>query len=259
MNHPCKVYYPYGGHHYLVQWWTHNLQSMMILSRSKSALDQTVQKAIHHFGEKDEIQIREGIEIDIVGPSENLIKKSTERARKQEIHNFVINVLCQVSSELRLNRALPPIFSQCSARNHDYCGDDVCILGLSLNISKEDLYDKYHTAWNETVGLRPYVCKKEQYSRARQASNEERIWFASNKGFSSGVEVFQVEVDCEPTSPVNFYFVKLNELDITEYQKQVSSLEEEKKKKREQQRERFQKRAESQHSEMLDKIWKVFG
>jgi len=48
-THPLKVYYPYGGKHFMLRWEEHSVGQQLVLAKSKNAIFNTAKSIIKKY------------------------------------------------------------------------------------------------------------------------------------------------------------------------------------------------------------------
>ena len=271
MNHPLKVYFPHGGKHFIAQFWTHDEQNQIVVAKSLSALDRTLNLLI----EKDyDLQVKEIFEVDFVSPPKSLCELAKVEARKIQVEEFYKLITFYVKELVDNKKQLPGIFKICTKwkpvgndvskddkDHHYYCKN--CYEKIALkNLSFEEFYEKYHLTWDSTFNNRKqFVDERAVYSRAKPAYQNE-LWFVNpNFGHhSSGATIRLVE---DPTvyvntSPVLFYFHKIKEIDNSKYVDLLKEIKQKQKEKDKRSRDTFAENVKKEKEEKYQKILKIF-
>lgn len=271
MDHPLKVYFPHGGKHFIAQFWSHNKQNQIVVAKSLSALDRTLNLLI----EKDyDLQVKEIFEVDIVSPPKSLCEIAKVEARKIQVEEFYKLITFYVKELVDNKKQLPDIFEICSKWKpyhndvskddkycHFYCKN--CYEKIALkNLSLEEFYEKYHAKWQSVFdNQKRFVDERAVYSYADTAYKSE-LWYVNpNFGHhSSGATIRLVE---DPsvyinTSPVLFYFHKIKEIDNSKYVDLLKEIKQKQKEKDKQGRDRFAENLKKQKEEKYQKILKIF-
>ena len=241
MESPLKVYYPYGGKHFIAIWWTHNEQNQFVVSKTKSGMDAVLNSIINKFVgsnyTNDSVEVRKSFEIEIVAPPLELCEKAAKIFREKEVSDFFREV-CYSFSELKEHKLnLPSTFEYCNKYEEKYPSkpqgkesDDPkhydclnCYNKIKLaTLSMEAFHEKYHESWSSADFNRSqYVSKKDPLlltSRAELASSEKILWAATpNFGHhASGTSMDVVEDD--RLRDVLFYFHIVQELSVDHYE-----------------------------------------
>ncbi len=271
MDHPLKVYYPYGGKHIITLWWTHNEQNHIAIARSQSAMDIMIRRFMDKY---EDCTVKESYEVEIVAPSVKLCIVATDNKLQQEIDNFS-NVVAETMFQVwKSGYKLPSLFSLCTKWEYKYPDstyqsseeDDVehfccknCHRRIRLtSLTPDQLYNIYHDRWAETDSRKSFN-DKSLYSNAEPAGDDEEIWGAYPDFGHHNYGITLSEVRIDNTEPILFYFRKLNTLSILEYQK----LQEEKKKQKIEARKLWEKKRMASIKEaenrMIEKVLSIFA
>lgn len=281
MNHPLKVYYPYGGVHQLLQWWTHDEQHQIVLARTSETMDVVVKRIIVNQGtnktyERD-IEFKTLLEIDIVAPPAIRCAKAIELQHLKDVDDLVNEVCWTLSSKLKkTGLPLPTPFILCpNASEDEYhfeCEYDSegklqpehCVSGIKLTITREEFYNRYQEAWYQQNPKRVWTPSpghpQEVFSRAEQASDDEPLWIASPDFGHHSHGVWLGELDPKEFSIKSalFYFRKLRELDLTPFQKLLKENERAHQEIEEARKIRRKKELNLEDQQEIEKIYSVF-
>lgn len=240
MSEQLKVYYPHGGPHFLLYWWTYNERGHVILSRTEGGIEPAIMRVSK---EHTDAEIRAFMEIDIVAPSKAQCELAAAFALKDRIAAFHHEVIWRLREVIKSKKPLPSQFVLCTkyetdeddAVNKDEWANEThyscknCYETIRLvDMTKEELYAKYHEAWEKLFPLKRYVDPKRVLSRATPAKDDEELYFADAVfgHHCSGIELNPVDrtislADYWPahlTSHLLFLFRKTRDLDAKKFQ-----------------------------------------
>jgi len=273
-GHPLKVYYPHGGRHFIAVWWTHNEQNQIVVAKSLSAIDQTINNLIK---ENSDFEIKEILEVDIVSPPTKLCDLAKKEIKKRLADEFFQSVTYYIYNMVEDKVEIPEIFKICNKwkptrkyankkddPNHYECSN--CFRKISLkNLSIEEFYDKYHSGWNELLKIPIYkdYDDKSCYSRAKNANSKMELWSACPHfgHHCKGVQlrlVDQTPDEYIDTNSVLFYFHKIKEIDNSKYQEIVKNIKAKEIEKEKLSKEKFLKKRQKETEEKFQKIKDFF-
>lgn len=239
MEHPLKVYYPFGGKHIITIWWTRNEQNHIAIARNLSAMDFMLNCFMDKY---PDCTVKESYEVEMVAPSDKLCSMATSLKYMEDVRGFFEEFTHTMYEAWKEGYILPSIFNICNNwscvyddsslseskdKEHIHCKN--CNRKITLNsITKEQFYEYYYSKWISLFSPRAFRDKNATYSLAEQAKDDEVIWGAyTNDGYhNSGVTISKVFQS--NTEAILFYFRKLNNLSTLGYQK----LQKEKEKQR---------------------------
>lgn len=248
MEHPLKVYYPFGGKHIITIWWTRNEQNHVAIARNLSAMDFMLNCFIDKY---PDCIVKESYEVEMVSPSEKLCNGAAYLKYKEDVDIFFDQFAYSMHEALEEGYSLPSIFNVCTNwicayddsslsesqdKEHRYCKN--CHYKITLSfLTKEQFYESYYSKWIVACPPRVIRDKNAGYSLAEPAKDDEVIWGAyTNFGHhNTGVTISKVIQS--NTEAILFYFRKLNYLSILGYQK----LQKEKEKQRSESRKLWEK------------------
>lgn len=277
-DHPLKVYYPHGGKHFIAAWWTHDEQHQIIVAKSLSSLEKTLNVAIDR---NSDFEVKEILEVEIVAPPEDFCQTKKEKLRKTQVEEFFRDVVYSFCYQPfcyqpGIKDLLPEVFRPCSRWKKPYKGSDSssltdpkhhncgnCVDGIKLRLlSKEEFYEKYHEQYEKTVRFnRTFVDTKALYSKASPAVDLNDLWLVSTEfgHHSYGARLMRVkETKNYDMYEFLFYFYKRNEIDISKYQLLSEKLKEENKKLQEEASRKSREKYKKEESEKLQKILDIF-
>ena len=180
--HPLKVYYTYGGEHYLVQWWSHAEQNRIVIARHQSSLDVVINEII----ESTDCEIISGYHIDIVAPSNLLTTNATKELRDRKVSYFLDTVIDMINHH---TVDVSTHFVKCDTwsprSKHSYKDDHFdcanCINGIRLvSLTPEELYDRYSSVWVNNFGTFYQESNDGCFSRAEEASDNDELYAVYN-------------------------------------------------------------------------------
>ena len=275
-DHPLKVYFPHGGKHFVAKFWTYDEQNQIVVAKSLSALDRTLNLLMQN---DCDLQIKEILEIDIVSPPKSFCEIAKSEARRIQVEEFFKLISFYVKELFDQKSQLPEIFKICTKwkptgndvskddkLSHFYCKN--CYEKIALKkLSLEEFYEKYHSKWesifNSRQGRELPVNKLATYSRANFAYQNE-LWYAKTAfgGHSSGVKFCNIDEDKMEkyinTFPVLFYFHKIKEIDNSKYINLLNEIKQKKEEKEKLSKDRFVENSKKEKEEKYQKILKIF-
>lgn len=227
-----KVYYPHGGKHFLLHWWSYNERGNIILNTNESSLQFVAEKV---FQEHTDAEIKAYWEIDIVAPSEQMQQAAAKEKHRDEINLFHTILIAQLRDLLEAKETLPSLFQVCTSyeveeednepsewgRERHYgcknCSETIC-----CSLSKEELHAKYYQAWREKfpTHFSSYINPKSVVSRADLAKDGEELFYADTSSFGhhgQGVELKQFDPEYPCYTDNLFWFRKVKELDHSSF------------------------------------------
>lgn len=271
-----KVYYPYGGRHFLLHWWTYNERGHIVLAKTE---DHVLDIAIRVFEKHPDAEIKSYLEAEIVGPSKLYGTQAEAFALRDRIENFRVEILCGLHNVLEAGKSLPPQFEACETyepedeqerdewvqRTHYSCKN--CFEKIKMpGMTKEQLYEKYSEAWRKAFPRDRYVDQGLVLSQAEVAKDDEELYFA-NTAFghhSSGIELNKIDhekidpkIDYRPSylsGNAIFFFRKIRDVDskgLQELLDQQKKMVEERKEKQEKSRISKREREEQEKIEAV--------
>lgn len=237
-----KVYYPLGGHRYLLQWWTQHDRGHVVLAPTAVGLCQVAERV---FDEEPFAEIKAFLEIEIVAPSRRINILAAKHDHEERVGLFHMEIVCHLRDAVEAGKMLPSPFVLCTewdpdesvdvddwARERHYgcqnCRDTIRLVGMTTSA----FYDRYQGAWYKKNPKKEFVDPKRMPSRAHPADSDEPLWYAhADFGHHAG-GVSLSEVDPEeyassyrPTflsERVMFFFKKLRDLDPWSLQEVLS-------------------------------------
>jgi hypothetical protein len=272
MDHPLKVYFPHGGKHFVAQFWTHNEQNQIVVARSLSALDRTLNLLIE---EDCDLQVNEILEVNIVSPPESLCEMAKIEARRILTSQFFKLITFYIKELVDNKFEMPKAFKPCPKweteykdisrkddKNHLFCKN--CYEKIALNaLSPEEFYEKYHSKWESIFENRkPFVNELAVYSYAGSSTAKDELWYVDSDfgHHSSGVRFRLVDMadKCVNTYPVLFYFHKIKEIDNSKYTDLLKKNKTKKQKKEKLNKIKFAEHLKKEKEERYNKISKIF-
>jgi hypothetical protein len=241
---PLKVYYPYGGHKFLLKWYEHDEGNNIILASSEQGIKEIVQRIVYKY---PDMEVRDFCEIEIVAPSNHLSEIAAEyktQGRIAEFHRAMIGYLHEL---IRNNVPLPSPFAICSnyessedfaeerdsdhetdtwAREEHYdcrnCKNKIQMGGMT----PKQLYEQYAEQWYAKHPIRDYTNERWVVSQAEPAKDDEPLWsvVTSFGHHSDGLVLEEVNVEkaleeshkyiCD--NGALFFFRRLKDIDVVD-------------------------------------------
>lgn len=231
-----KVYYPHGGKHFLLHWWTYNDRGHIVLAKTE---DHVLDIAIRVFEKHPDAEIRDYMEVEIVAPPTLYSTQAEALALRDRIDNFHSEVFYRLREVVEAKKTIPPQFEVCTiyepeyeqekedewaVRTHYSCKN--CFEKIKMpSMNKTQLYEKYSEAWRKSFPRGKFVDEKLVVSQAETAKDDEELFFA-NAAFghhSSGIELNKIEqkkidptLDYRPpylSGNAIFFFRKIRDVD----------------------------------------------
>jgi len=264
---PIKVYYPFGGRHFLLNWVTEHDQGHLFVARSEKAIEKMF---THILDETPEIKAF--CEVEIVAPSRRLCREAAERAYQTDVENFMNQLVWRLREVAKAGLPLPSMFSICDKFEdsddperaltdeddiHYECKN--CYEGVRLNeVSKEELYTRYSERWNREVDpSTPYVDEKLCVSLARQAEDDEEILAVVGDYGHHQDGIYLGEREWS-NQPILFFFELVRDLDRKPYIARVEALIQVRKEAEEKRRSEYSKESTNEHNENVEKVLAFF-
>lgn len=234
-----KVYYPHGGHHFLLHWWTYNERGHVVLARTEGSVYST---ATSVFRKHSDAEVRAYSEVEIVAPSALMCKRAAEFDLQESISSFHQQIVYRLNDVVKGGKELPLQFEMCEAfepkdldgapcdwANETHyscknCTDKIKMIGMT----KEELHAKYSSTWKKLSPSKIYIDKNKVLSRAAPAKDNEELHYAKAEfgHHSSGIELDRMNLSkFDPTyrpeyltGRVIFFYRKVRDLDAAPLQ-----------------------------------------
>ena len=236
-----KVYYPYGGKHYMLHCHTNDTQGVVLLAKSKAALDLVANRFLL---KNDDATIKSAWIIEMVSPSDELVETARLDQIKSDIYLFKMDVTFRLKSLMDSGKSLPTQFEECISyesysEDSDYTPDEWSIekhYGCKncsdkirfVKLTAEDLYYKYNKSWREIFPHLPYKNKLLRVSQAVKANDGEKFWCAIGGGVTlNAVDAAIINLNLDDTL---FYYRQIEELNIDSYNQELANIKDEYKK-----------------------------
>ena len=191
---PLKVFYPHGGYLVMLHWWTYDERGHLIMAPTIPGVVKTAKTV---FAKHDDAEIRDYCAIEVVGPSEEMVREARRFDMREEIDTFHHVMISRVRDLLKAGRPLPPPFEVCKTYrpdapedddSDDYknewaveshygcrdCKDKIRLVGLT----PAELHEKFYKAWEAAHPSPSYSNPKLVPSRARPAVDRAPLWYA---------------------------------------------------------------------------------
>lgn len=218
MKYRQKIKYNQSGERFILNWFTYNEQSRLIVAKSKSAVIQTVNKIIKSPYYSSELEFRNFLKIELVSLSKRKISELENKFRQEDIKYFYESFLRHLWLLFRNDpKELPNKFQFCNCET--YC-DDCDGNHVTSSYSKEELYQLYSENYIKLFGKNsyyaPYCHAVDQIYLARQINDNETIYLADYLTKGRLQEPVPLEEDNIYTPTALFYFKIIEKLDLTE-------------------------------------------
>lgn len=291
-SHPLKVYYPFGGRHFILRWYNYNRQHSIILARSV----EQIQLILSTILDKNfDILIKEGYEINIVAPPISLCEKATILANRELVNQFMREVCFFMKNNVMdKNQQMPSLFMPCnswSPKKYFYTDDngseveyisnnyeeddpdhydcancELCV--KVIGITPDELYDEYHDSWNktyDTINPRTIISNNNQkiypkamYSKALTALSEEDLMFANTDFGPHRNGVCLDKVCPKNIDDILFYFYPVSEIDTTKFVDMAAQAYSEEKKRSSENKFSLQKEKQKKEQNLTEKLIALF-
>jgi hypothetical protein len=225
-----RVYYPHGGHHFCLRWWTDDDRGHVVLARTERSLLAAAKRV---FDAHPDAEIRGYSEIDIVAPPKRLEALIVEEKRRERVRFFHLEVACRVRELADAGRDLPPMFARCTKyepkdasdaqhevyteRHYDcrHCIEGICLVG----VTPDEFCERYYATWTATQALvKPTPQQSKRLpSRAPRTRDAPHLHYAYPMfgPHSSGVEFDKIVGKRTPShDEVLFFFRTLRSPDL---------------------------------------------
>jgi len=220
MKYRQKIKYNQSGERFILNWYTHNEQSRLIVAKSKSAVIQTANKIIKSPYYSSELEFRNFLKIELVSLSKRKLSELENEFIQEDIKYFYESFLRHLWLLFRNDpKELPNKFQFCNCES--YC-DDCGGIRVISSYSKEELYQLYSENYTKLFGKNSYYAPcydaSIQIYLARQVNDYEDIYLADEL-IGSGLK----EPEPEPLEEDNiyspsalFYFKIIEKIDLSE-------------------------------------------
>lgn len=265
---PLKVYYPFGGIHYMLRWHTHRAQHKIILTCSREALTLVAHRV---FKEEVDAKICEIQKIDIVAPSDVMCARALVAQHEQAVKDFHDAVCFRAQMLHQSRERLPELFRLCMKYNPVYdenindpdlvkdhweCRD--CTYRIQVKgFSKEELYDCFHEAWDAAF---PYLGADYRLrdSQAEKAPDDKPLRAAlPDFGHHSPGVVLRTEVSHE-TTPVLFYYFYVDDVNPSTFEATLTGFRNEADEEEKKAKELLFSQRRLKEYEDLKKVYRIF-
>lgn len=264
-EHELKVYYPLGGKHYLLRWYSHNEGHNIILARNRNSTLEAFSSTV--LKRKDfDIEVKELLHINIVAPPEEVCKQHAEYLLADDVESFWRTYSSSISLFKKKTGSFPKNIKPCpyllladGDEAHYNCPK--CFYGISpIKGSLKDIYIANRENWRKKYRFPSFKDGKNK-SRAQPSNNNDPVWAAIAKLGHHLSGVVLVEIKPEETCHHNFLFFyqQIETFDVQEFkyilQKSKDDIESYKKKMRQRALEHQVRR----EKELFDEINSIFG
>lgn len=235
-----KVYYPHGGHHFLLHWWSYNERGHIILARTQDGIISTAKSV---FKKHTDAEIKAYIEIDIVAPSELMHKQAKEAAIQERIDSLYFEVIHRLRFAIASGKNLPKQFAICTKYNpgkhdrgrkestdteHYSCKSCSNRIKLARGMTKEKLYNQYNDEWSKAFPVKQYTNPKHVLSCAEPVQDTKGLYFVEGcfGHHCTGLVLEKAKERDFPPSYLNdplFFYHKIRELDSTDIQSMLEN------------------------------------
>lgn len=116
-----KVYYPHGGKHYLLCWWTHDEQHHLIVAKSQESAEKAFASVLQ---EHSDAEPRDFLQVDIVSPSQKYCEVYAKNQLDKEIGTFWSQFTWMVRDYEEETGKFPTKLRKCSSFVSKYSDED---------------------------------------------------------------------------------------------------------------------------------------
>lgn len=293
VDHPIKVYYPFGGKMLMMHWYTDGDRGHVALAATEDKLCAIAKRVFEEH--VSEVSVKYVCEIDIVAPSKRLLAAAAKHNDKDGVEEFHRELTIEMRLAMSAGKLLPEPFAACddyafssdeerayytSQEEGDYyqdchAGCVNCDMRVRLvGMTPRELYERYHARWRAAHPAKTYHVKgrpERVASRAGASSDDEILWFAGadfghhNKGvYLMPIDYAQLDEDYRPayiSENVLFYFRMLRGLPkledkLTVMRNDVDEAESQRERSIEAARKAAAKREEMQQADKLVSFFK---
>jgi hypothetical protein len=263
------VYYPFGGTKKVLRYKTHNEGAQLILADSDEKIKSIAISALNKYeNELSSFKFLNCFDIEFVSPPNWFIEKYEKFKKEEEIKSFLQTVCYEIYECVKNGMNLPSQFQLCYLEQdgeyhwncEDEFGNNICYAGIKTISSQEEFYNKYYENWIKKFPEKKYVDPKLKISQAIQAKENDEIWMAStNFGHHCpGVEFKQLDMKNPFFKNVLFYFKKINELSLNDFDKMRDDFEKNIENKKLEKSKAFKERKQLEEKRKIDLILSVF-
>lgn len=226
---PLKVYYPFGGKRFLLNWWTYKSRGHLFIANNEEQMKQM----FSHLKFGDDTRVLAIQEVEIVAPSRSMSYEAALRDYEQEVENFYVGISYELRKLVSWKILLPKMFKECRHDGDDKYDCDTCqgscvkLVGMTT----EELYLAYVNAWEEQFG-KPKVWEDKNLapSQAVPADDSEvdKLHMASgNYGHHRDAIHLAPMSEGYSRRDALFYYRLIRELDQSEYDQRIAFRQEE--------------------------------
>lgn len=109
-EHQLKVYYPYGGKHFILRWHSHNEGNHLIIAKSKDAAEHTFSLVLK---EHSDVTVKDFLQINIVAPTDEQCKLHEARCIEMYVSLFWQHYSFIANEYRDTNGKLPSSLKEC--------------------------------------------------------------------------------------------------------------------------------------------------
>ena len=170
---PLKVVYPYGGKHFLLNWWTYDDRGHLFVAKREEQLRQM----FDHIDFRDDTRVDALQEVDIVAPSRSMSYSAALSRYNAVVRDFYRSISYELRGLNKHKLSLPEMFEPCiHAIEGDSFDCDVCQASCVklVGMTQEEFYLTYADAWEKTFEVRDsWEDEKRCVSQATPADDAE--------------------------------------------------------------------------------------
>lgn len=120
-EHQLKVYYPYGGEHFILRWHSHNEGHNLILARSKASAERTFQSVLRKYSDT---KAKEFLKINIVAPTDEIRQEYAKNKFDNEVRVFWGTYVWMARDYKEKFGSVPAKLKECQAYSSDQEGTE---------------------------------------------------------------------------------------------------------------------------------------
>lgn len=118
-EHQLKVYYPYGGEHFILRWHSHNEGHNLIIARSQASAEKLFQSALQ---EHNDATAKEFLKINIVAPTDEIRQEYAATKLEHEIGCFWGGYVWKTRDYKEQYGTIPAKLKECQSYSPDQEG-----------------------------------------------------------------------------------------------------------------------------------------
>jgi hypothetical protein len=120
-EHDLKVYYPYGGRHYLLCWWTHNEQHHLIVAKTHESVEKSFATVLKAHADAEP---RDFLQVDIVSPEQKYLDAYAKEQMEREVRTFWGHLMSTVREYREETGKIPSRLKRCTKYVDKYASEN---------------------------------------------------------------------------------------------------------------------------------------